>query len=207
MAAVIRVVWAYIDARYIVITARVIPIDVPFHLPLKHSTEMPSISLLRAGVLLLSTISSITALPYNGLAIRQEAPCQEVHIFLAKGGNEPYPGRQGKLAGAICYGLPSCDYEDIQYYNANGSDYCAGVSEGDRNGLAQITAYANRCPDAKLVLSGYSQGANIVGDLIGGGGGVIFNECTVDPSPALDPATSPGNKRKCYPFVLPRYSC
>lgn len=189
------------------ITARVLPFDVPIHLLLKRSTTMPSISLLRAGALLFSIISSISALPYNGLAIRQEVPCQEVHIFLAKGGNEPYPGRQGKLAGAICYDLPSCDYEDILYYNANGSDYCAGVSEGDRNGLAQITAYADRCPDAKLVLSGYSQGANIIGDLIGGGGGVIFNECTVDPSPALDPATSPGNKRKCHLIVTLKYSC
>lgn len=189
------------------ITARVLPFDVPIHLLLKRSTTMPSISLLRAGALLFSIISSISALPYNGLAIRQEVPCQEVHIFLAKGGNEPYPGRQGKLAGAICYDLPSCDYEDILYYNANGSDYCAGVSEGDRNGLAQITAYADRCPDAKLVLSGYSQGANIIGDLIGGGGGFIFNECTVDPSPALDPATSPGNKRKCHLIVTLKYSC
>lgn len=59
-----------------------------------------------------------------------------------------------------------------------------------------MTAYAERCPEAKLVLSGYSQGANIVGDLLGGGGGVIFDECTVDDSPALDPTTSPGSKRE-----------
>lgn len=168
---------------------------------------MPSLSFLQSAILLLNTISSTSALPFtsnsDALTTRQasDLPCSSVHVFLAKGGNEPYPGRQGKLAGAICYGLPSCDYEDILYYNANGSDYCAGVSEGDRNGLAQLTAYADRCPDAKLVLSGYSQGANIVGDLLGGvvsGEGRIFDECDVDPSPALDPSTSPGDKREWY---------
>lgn len=157
---------------------------------------MPAISLSQAVLLLSSAVSIISALPYHGLETRQAAPCQAVHIFLAKGGNEPYPGRQGRLAGAICYGLESCDYEDILYDNPVGSDYCAAVSEGDRNGLAQMAAYAERCPDAKLVLSGYSQGANIVGDLLGGGAGRIFNECDVDDSPALDPNVGPGKNRK-----------
>ncbi|KAL2436327.1 hypothetical protein ABEF95_008406 [Exophiala dermatitidis] len=125
---------------------------------------------------------------------RREESCKDVHIFLAKGNNEPYPGRQGKLAGAICYGLDSCDYEDIQYYNPVEADYCASVTEGAQNGLSQVTAYAARCPDAKLVLSGYSQGAQIVGDVLGGGGGVFFNNCTQPVNAALDPTTSPGNK-------------
>ncbi|KAL2436299.1 hypothetical protein ABEF95_007916 [Exophiala dermatitidis] len=125
---------------------------------------------------------------------RRDDSCKDVHIFLAKGNNEPYPGRQGKLAGAICYGLDSCDYEDIQYYNPVEADYCASVTEGAQNGLSQVTAYAARCPDSKLVLSGYSQGAQIVGDVLGGGGGVFFNNCTQPANAALDPTTSPGNK-------------
>lgn len=129
---------------------------------------------------------------------RRDDSCKDVHIFLAKGNNEPYPGRQGKLAGAICYGLDSCDYEDIQYYNPVEADYCASVTEGAQNGLSQVTAYAARCPDAKLVLSGYSQGAQIVGDVLGGGGGVFFNNCTQPVNAALDPTTSPGNKSKLY---------
>ncbi|KAG9827809.1 alpha/beta-hydrolase, partial [Aureobasidium melanogenum] len=116
--------------------------------------------------------------------------CRDVHIFLSKGWNEPYPGRQGKLAGAICYGLNSCDYEDIQFYNANGSDYCTAVKEGDTNGINQMTAYAQKCPGSKLVLSGYSQGANVAGDILGGS-----DECG-GPNPGLDPSTSPGNQLK-----------
>ncbi|KAH0292338.1 alpha/beta-hydrolase [Aureobasidium namibiae CBS 147.97] len=114
--------------------------------------------------------------------------CRDVHIFLSKGWNEPYPGRQGKLAGAICYGLDSCDYEDILFYNPDGSDYCTAVKEGDTNGINQMTAYAQKCPGSKLVLSGYSQGANVAGDILGG------SDICGGPNPGLDPSTSPGNQ-------------
>ncbi|GJC94286.1 cutinase [Colletotrichum higginsianum] len=104
------------------------------------------------------------------------------------------PGRQGKLVTAICDGLDSCDYEDIQFWNPLESPYCQSVEEGAANGTAQITAYNKRCPDAKLVVSGYSQGAHIVGDVLGGGGGTFFQECKQKTSPGLDATKAPGNK-------------
>jgi hypothetical protein len=151
-----------------------------------------------------SVVSPVSAAPFTHRAVSEKrqvqgAACTDVHIFLAKGWNEPYPGRQGKLSGATCSGLESCDYEDILYYNAPDADYCASVFEGNTNGVAQMTAYAERCPDSRLVLSGYSQGANVAGDILGGGGGVFGNStvnCTVGDTPGLDRTTSPGNKRK-----------
>lgn len=149
------------------------------------------------AVALLASTASAAGLPVadeHTLEPRQTA-CKDVHIFIAKGNNEPYPGRQGKLTGAICYGLPSCDYEDILYENALGVDYCKGVTQGKRNGLKQMKAYADRCPNSKLVLSGYSQGSNVVGDMLGGGSGKFgTQQCFIQPSKALDPTTSPGNK-------------
>ncbi|KAJ4312322.1 hypothetical protein N0V84_009983 [Fusarium piperis] len=124
----------------------------------------------------------------------RDTDCKEVHVFLAKGNNEPYPGRQGKLAGAICSGLDSCDYEDIQFYNPLEAPYCGSVFEGAKNGIQQITAYNKRCPDSKLVVSGYSQGGHVVGDILGGGGGVFFEECVQAPNKGLDPKTRPANK-------------
>lgn len=141
------------------------------------------------------------------LVPRQAVPsdCKDVHIFIAKGWNEPYPGRQGQLAGAICYGLPSCDYEDIQYVNYNGTNFCKAVTEGKRNGLAAMKAYAKACPKSKLVLSGYSQGANVVGDMLGGGSGKFGSgdeQCFIQATKALDPTTSPGKKSEsCVPNV------
>ena len=149
-------------------------------------------SVTKAATLLLTASAAVSALPTK----RQES-CDAVHIFLARGWNETYPGRQGKLAGAICYGLESCGYEDVQFSSLPTDDYCASVAEGQRNGVAQMTAYAQRCPDSKLVLSGYSQGANVAGDILGGGGGPFGtapNNCEVEYNAGLDPATSPGNQ-------------
>ncbi|KAH0013437.1 alpha/beta-hydrolase, partial [Aureobasidium melanogenum] len=112
--------------------------------------------------------------------------CSDVHIFLGKGNNEPYPGRQGKLVNAVCDGLPSCDYEDILFYNPVEAPYCQSVEQGVADGIAQLNAYAARCPNTKLVISGYSQGAQVVGDIIGGGNGTFFQGCTTTPTPALD---------------------
>lgn len=124
----------------------------------------------------------------------RDTACKDVHIFLAKGNNEPYPGRQGKLAGAICSGLDSCDYEDIQFYNPLEAPYCGSVFEGAKNGIQQITAYNKKCPDSKLVVSGYSQGGHVVGDILGGGGGVFFQDCVQEPNKGLDPKTRPANR-------------
>jgi acetylxylan esterase len=111
--------------------------------------------------------------------------CAEVHIFLAKGNNEPYPGRMGAVVSAVCEGLESCDYEDIQMNNMRADPYCSGVSEGTENGRAQIIAYNARCPDSKLVLSGFSQGGHVVGDIVSGGGGSFFQNCQTTATPAL----------------------
>ncbi|KAM0321269.1 hypothetical protein ACHAPQ_009536 [Fusarium lateritium] len=137
----------------------------------------------------------LAAAAANGFSIGvREADCKDVHIFLAKGNNEPEPGRQGKLAGAICSGLKSCDYEDIHFSNPLPAPYCDSVTEGVVNGKKQITAYNKRCPNSKLVVSGYSQGAHVVGDILGGGGGVFFEDCVEEDIAGLSPKSRPGNK-------------
>ncbi|KAF4956647.1 hypothetical protein FGADI_3636 [Fusarium gaditjirri] len=139
-----------------------------------------------------STTLLFLAATVNAIGARDD--CKDVHIFLAKGNNEPYPGRQGKLAGAICSGLKSCDYEDIQFQNALEDPFCNSVTEGVKNGIKQITAYNKKCPDSKLVVSGYSQGGQVVGDILGGGGGVFFQNCVEPDLEGLNPKTLPGSK-------------
>ncbi|KAH7014080.1 Alpha/Beta hydrolase protein, partial [Microdochium trichocladiopsis] len=136
-------------------------------------------------------LGSAQASPLD-LTSRQTTACQAVHIFIARGSTEPYPGRQGALANAICSGLPSCGYEDITYPAAY-SPYCNSVQAGVVNGKAAITAYASRCPNAKLILTGYSQGAQAIGDILGGGGGFL-SDCTQPSSTGLSRFSSPGNK-------------
>ncbi|KAI0884890.1 carbohydrate esterase family 5 protein [Annulohypoxylon maeteangense] len=144
--------------------------------------------------LLFSTVLlEVAAAAATGLVGRQTA-CQDVHFFIARGSTEPYPGRQEDLVNAVCEGLSSCGYEDI-IYPASFDNYCASAYGGVVNGTAQITAYAESCPNAKLVLTGYSQGGHVAGDILGGGGGEIPNQgCTQPTNTPLSPETSPGNK-------------
>lgn len=89
---------------------------------------------------------------------RQQASsgCEDVHLFLSRGAGDPYPGTQGPLVDAICGGLPSCDYEDVLYVGTF-DRVCESVTTGVVNATAQITTYAERCPESKLVLCGHSE--------------------------------------------------
>ncbi|KAJ0159701.1 Acetylxylan esterase 2 [Colletotrichum tanaceti] len=153
------------------------------------------VSALSAGLVLLSALRAASAASVVERQATGASECRDVHVFLARGNNEPYPGRQGKLVTAICDGLDSCDYEDIQFWNPQDTvHYCETVEAGAANGTAQVTAYNKRCPDATLVMSGYSQGAHVVGDVLGGGGGTFFEDCKQKTNPGLDATKAPGNK-------------
>jgi hypothetical protein len=145
---------------------------------------MPSPSSIVKAALMAGSVASAASVQIEPRQMVTEK-CADVHVFLAKGNNEPYPGRQGKLVDAICKGLNSCDYEDIQWRNMGNDEYCGAISEGTANGYAQIQAYNKRCPKSKLVVSGFSQGAHAVGDIFGGGGGSFFNGCQTKATPNI----------------------
>jgi acetylxylan esterase len=134
----------------------------------------------------LSLLAPISSFPIQ----KRDADCDDVHLFLGRGAGEAYPGRVGDLNTAICPRFSSCGYEDIQFDSA--LDYCDAIAAGASSGASQIAAYASRCPSSKLVLGGYSEGAHIVGDILGGNAGASFYNCYEDSHPALSPTSSPG---------------
>ncbi|RDW80280.1 hypothetical protein BP6252_04918 [Coleophoma cylindrospora] len=144
--------------------------------------------LLQANLVLSLALAAAAALS------ERNSTCQAVHVFLARGYGEEYPGRQSVLIDAICSGLSSCDYEDILWTTSMEYGFCDAVAEGAANGLQQITAYNLQCPDSVLVLSGYSQGAHVVGDILGGGNGTFFEGCVQKSNAGLDPSVAPGTK-------------
>ncbi|EXJ55846.1 hypothetical protein A1O7_08777 [Cladophialophora yegresii CBS 114405] len=124
--------------------------------------------------------------------------CNDIRIFSARGSDEPYPGRGGTMLGVLCYlfesnGL-SCDYEDVVYpANISYSGlFCESAHTGATRGQAQMTAYIERCPNSRIVLTGYSQGGSVVGDILGGGGGPIFG-CDQPFNPSMPRSTAPGS--------------
>lgn len=135
--------------------------------------------------------------PYNVIPHMPD-DCSDIRVISARGSDEPYPGRGGRMLGTICAlfeseGL-SCDYEDVSYpANISYSGiFCESAHVGAVNGRAQMTDYVQRCPDSRLVMMGYSQGASVVSDLLGGGGGPIF-DCEQPSNPSLPRGTAPGS--------------
>ncbi|KAF9697643.1 hypothetical protein EKO04_004338 [Ascochyta lentis] len=127
----------------------------------------------------------------------QSDDCKPYHVFIARGSDEPYPGRLGNITSEICKGIgkDDCSFENIEYpakSTAWGVDeWCKSAAKGAANGQAQVKAYSDKCSHSKLILLGYSQGASVTQDMMGGGGGQVF-QCTQDTNPALDRSTSPG---------------
>lgn len=134
--------------------------------------------------------------------------CSDIRVFSARGSNEPYPGRGGAMLGVMCQLFEaagvSCDYEDVVYpANISYSGYfCESAHIGTTAGPAQMAAYVDRCPDSRLVLMGYSQGASVVGDILGGGGGPIFG-CEQAYNPPLSRDTAPGSSSKSSTHFSP----
>ncbi|KAJ1337825.1 acetylxylan esterase [Microdochium nivale] len=161
---------------------------------IKNSTKAAAAAALLARS---AVASAVDVPPTLDNQPRQAAPeCAAVHIFLARGNNEPYPGRQGGLVAAICKGVDSCDYEDLLYSARYTDLYCQIVYDGVIAGHQQLAAYASRCPDSKLVLGGYSVGGQIVTDILAGAGGTFYNGCVQPEAPPLRRDTAPGNMSK-----------
>lgn len=112
-------------------------------------------------------------------APKLEATCADVVIFMARGNDAPYhDGRTTPFLDATCAKFnaqgKSCDYIDIKFDVTLGGDYCAQVAEGAASGISQITAFNQKCPCTHIVVNGYSEGAHVVGDVLGGPGGCSF---------------------------------
>ncbi|KXJ97300.1 Alpha/Beta hydrolase protein [Microdochium bolleyi] len=157
---------------------------------MKNNTRVAAAAALLAS----SAVASAVDVPRSATEPRRAAPeCADTHIFLARGNNEPYPGRQGQLVAAICKGVDSCDYEDLLYSAKYTDLYCQIVYDGVIAGHQQLAAYASRCPKSKLILGGYSVGSQIVTDILGGAGGTFYNGCVQPEAAPLRRDTAPGN--------------
>ncbi|KAH6639962.1 Alpha/Beta hydrolase protein, partial [Truncatella angustata] len=122
--------------------------------------------------------------------------CAAVHLFLARGNTEPYPGRQSVLVAEVCDRVADCDYEDIVFKDGADDVYSESIYEGATNGYNQVNAYNARCPDAKLVISGYSQGGHVVSDILAGGGGSFFGSTEPGETPAVSASSAAGKAIK-----------
>jgi hypothetical protein len=125
--------------------------------------------------------------------------CKPYHVFIVRGSDEPYPGRQGNVTQQICskLGKDQCSFENVEYPAKSSAwgkeEWCKSAAKGAMNGQAQLAGYHQQCPDSKLILLGYSQGGSVAQDMLGGGGGPAF-ECEQASNPALDSSIGDSSK-------------
>jgi hypothetical protein len=117
-----------------------------------------------AGGLAVAPFSFAAQAPGNG--------CADVEIIGARASTER-PGL-GVLVGPLAQRVTGATSQTVKStavdYPATLGNYNNSVKAGVADMAKKIQATASSCPDTKIVLAGYSQGAQVVGDTIAGAG-------------------------------------
>ncbi|MEU8816864.1 cutinase family protein [Actinoplanes sp. NPDC048796] len=140
----------------------------------------------------IATIGAGAALVAAGLVVAPQAfggtttaaaNCAAVHIIATRASTErPGAGIIGSLVSSVQRASRQTVSTEATDYPAVLNPYGPSVSAGVRALTGQITAKAAACPDTKLVLMGYSQGAHVIGDVLAGSG----RQAVSTPNQALD---------------------
>lgn len=99
-----------------------------------------------------------------------------VHMIIARASLEaPGTGIIGQVATQVQQQLPGSDLESVDY-PATLDNYPQSEAAGVAAMTTLVTQYAARCPTSKLVLMGYSQGAQVTMDVLCGTDMTNFNK-------------------------------
>ncbi len=105
--------------------------------------------------------------------------CSAVHVITARASNEtPGEGRTSALVDQIVAQSKEAVTRSAVAYPATLTGYANSSAAGVTALKAQLIAQVQACPNQKIVLAGYSQGAHVVLDVLGGGGGGALGALT-----------------------------
>lgn len=114
------------------------------------------------------------------------AGCADVHVITARASTErPGEGITGALVTQIVNASDQSVSRASVDYPATLTNYASSSARGVSALTAQLTRQVQQCPDQKIVLAGYSQGAHVVLDVLGGGGGRGLGATTAPISSAV----------------------
>lgn len=119
---------------------------------------------MRVDVLSAAAITLMPMLLAIGTPTASAEPCPDVEVVFARGTGEP-PG-VGPTGQAFVDALRQrVAGQSLGVYPVNypATDQWATGIDGIRDASAHITSMAATCPDTKMVLGGYSQGAAVMG--------------------------------------------
>lgn len=81
-------------------------------------------------------------------------------------------GFQGSIVTPLLAAIPNSGAISV-VYPAAVNDYGSSVQQGAIDALKKITDYNTACPNSKIVIMGYSQGAQVMGNALAGGSSYI----------------------------------
>lgn len=103
----------------------------------------------------------------------QAGNCPDAHIIVTRASTEaPGTGIIGSLATAVTRASDQKITVEATDYPALLNPYAPSVAAGTEALTTQLTDEATNCPDTKIVVMGYSQGAHVIGDVLAGTGRV-----------------------------------
>jgi acetylxylan esterase len=125
-----------------------------------------------AGLLALGGAAACLAGAGPAGAVASSATCTTVHVIAARASTEaPGDGVIGSLVTLIQGDVSATVSQEAVVYPATLTNYASSVAQGDSAIESELATDVAKCPSEKFVLVGYSQGAQVVGDALGGGGG------------------------------------
>ncbi|CAD6446060.1 ba98c03c-1469-414a-9876-16196effce01 [Sclerotinia trifoliorum] len=135
-------------------------------------------------------------------AMNSSTTCTDIHIITARASTEaPGEGIIGTLASAIELGTKQSVTRTSVSYPALLDPYPSSVASGVAAMKTDLIAAVEACPEQKIVLLGYSQGAECISDTLGGGGGGLLGTKT----PAVDYAKYGSHVKAAIVMGDPRY--
>jgi len=137
-------------------------------------------SLTAASVLALTAFAPTQA----GATAFSGSGCAQVNIIVARASTEAQgEGITGNLASQVQSNSAQTVSTEAVVYPATLNNYASSESQGVQNAEQELSTAVSNCPNQKQVLMGYSQGANVVLD-------VVTGNAEVHPSTVVGPASS-----------------
>jgi hypothetical protein len=134
-------------------------------------------------------VAAFGAVPALAVA-SSNSPCATVDEIVARASTEPEgTGKIGALAEEVQKAVKAPVAIRAVKYPAQLFPYEPSVTAGDKAIKAELEEEVAKCPGQKILMLGYSQGAQIVGDALGGGGG------NQGDGPATPPAASSATEK------------
>ncbi|KAJ7838175.1 cutinase [Mycena olivaceomarginata] len=124
--------------------------------------------------LLLALSLSALAAPPSTLVTGPSSGCSAIHVITARASTEaPGEGIIGAVVSAVVQGSSHTVSRESVNYPATLTNYDSSESLGVTDMRNKLAAQARSCPSTKIVLMGYSQGAQVTGDtMVANGAGV-----------------------------------